>query len=182
MTTTTDADQAAATSPDAGHERLTTWSGFAFTVRPAGPDDEAALAELFTRISRDDRRFRFLSGVDKIGHDFLRRLTQVDHDKTEDYLAFDGDTLIATAMLAADPAMERAEVAISIHADYKNRGLGWTLLDHVARAAAAKGIKFLESIESRDNVEAIALEKEMGFTATAYPGDATLVLVQKKLD
>ena len=52
-------------------------------------------------------------------------------------------------MLAADPAMERAEVAISIHEDYKNRGLGWTLLDHVARAAAAKGIKFLEFIELR---------------------------------
>src|SRR5688572_15595233 len=123
------------TTTDAGHELLTTWSGFAFTVRPAGPDDEAALAELFTRVSRDDRRFRFLSGVDTVGHDFLRRLTEVDHEKTEDFLAFDGDTLIATAMLAADPAMERAEVAISIHADYKNRGLGWTLLDHVARAA-----------------------------------------------
>ena len=181
MTTTTDAGQTSATSSEPGYEPLTTWSGFAFRVRPAGPADEVALAELFTKVSRDDRRFRFLSGVDKVGSDFLRRLTQVDHDKTEDYLAFDGDTLIATAMLAADSAMERAEVAISIHADYKNRGLGWTLLDHVARAAAEKGIKFLESIESRDNVEAIALEKEMGFTATAYPGDATLVLVQKKL-
>ena len=167
--------------PETASDTLTTWSGFAFRVRPAGPDDEAALAELFTKVSRDDRRFRFLSGVDKVGHDFLRRLTEVDHEKTEDYLAFDGDTLIATAMLAADPAMDRAEVAISIHADYKNRGIGWTLLDHVARAAAAKGIKFLESIESRDNVEAIALENEMGFTATAYPGDSTLVLLQKKL-
>jgi len=181
MTTTTETGQVATTSSEAAFELLTTWSGFNFRVRPAGPADEAALAELFTRVSRDDRRFRFLSGVDKVGSDFLRRLTQVDHDKTEDYLAFDGDTLIATAMLAADPVLERAEVAISIHEDYKNRGLGWTLLDHVARAAAGKGIKFLESIESRDNVEAIALEKEMGFTATAYPGDATLVLVQKKL-
>ena len=180
MTTTRDAPEAPIL-PDAPYELLTTWSGFNFKVRPAEPADEAALAELFTRVSRDDRRFRFLSGVDKVGHDFLRRLTQVDHEKTEDYLAFDGDTLIATAMLAADPAMERAEVAISIREDYKNRGLGWTLLDHVAHAAAAKGIKFLELIESRDNVEAITLEREMGFTATAYPGDATLVLVQKKL-
>ena len=57
----------------------------------------------------------------------------VDHDRTEDFLAFDGDTLIATAMLAADPEMERAEVAISIRADYKHRGIGWALLDHVAR-------------------------------------------------
>jgi GNAT superfamily N-acetyltransferase len=167
--------------PEAPYQLLTTWSGFNFKVRPAEPADEAALAELFTRVTREDRRFRFLSGIDKVGHDFLQRLTQVDHERTEDYLAFDGDILIATAMLAADPDMERAEVAISVHADYKNRGVGWTLLDHVAHAAAAKGIELLESIESRDNVGAITLEREMGFTATAYPGDATLVLVQKKL-
>ena len=61
-------------------------------------------------------------------------------------------------------------------------GFRWTLLDHVARYARDKGIKLIESIESRDNVEAIALEKEMGFSATAYPEDATLVLVQKRLD
>jgi len=180
MTTIPDAREAPIL-PAAPYELLTTWSGFNFKVRPAGPADEAALAELFTRVTREDRRFRFLSGVDKVGHDFLQRLTQVDHERTEDFLAFDGDTLIATAMLAADPDMERAEVAISVHADYKNRGVGWTLLDHVAQVAAAKGIKLLESIELRDNVGAITLEREMGFTATTYPGDATLVLVQKTL-
>ena len=161
--------------------QLGTWTGFSFRVRPATPADASALAELFDKVSADDRRFRFLSGVQKIGQDFLDRLTRVDHERTEDFLAFDGDKLIATAMLAAEPTGQRAEVAISIHSDYKNRGLGWTLLDHVARFAASKGIELLESIESRDNREAIALEKEMGFTATAYPGDATLVLVQKKL-
>ena len=45
----------------------------------------------------------------------------------------------------------------------------------------SKGVELLESIESRENREAIALEREMGFTATSYPGDASLVLVQKKL-
>ena len=162
-------------------EELVTWKGFAFRVRPAQSSDRPALAELFAQVSPQDRRFRFLSGVDKVSGDFLERLTKVDHDRTEDFLAFDGDTLIASAMLAADPEKERAEVAISIRSDYKNRGVGWTLLDHVARYAQAKGIELLESIESRDNVEAISLEKEMGFTATAYPGDATLVLVQKSL-
>ena len=160
---------------------LTTWTGFRFRVRPAAPDDGPALAEMFEKVAPEDRRFRFLSGVQKVGQDFLDRLTRVDHDRTEDFLAFDGDRMIASAMLAADPTGERAEVAISIRSDYKHRGVGWTLLDHVARFAATKGIELLESIESRDNREAIALEKEMGFTATAYPGDATLVLVQKQL-
>jgi GNAT superfamily N-acetyltransferase len=112
----------------------------------------------------------------------LERLTKVDHERSEDFLAFDGDTLIASAMLAADPAMERAEVAIAIRPDYKHRGVGWALLAHLARHAREKGIGLIESIECRDNVEAISVEKEMGFTATPYPGDATLVLLQKRLD
>lgn len=181
MTMTINPAQPQAAETRAPCTALTTWNGFEFRVRPVTPDDEAVLADLFTRVTPEDRRFRFLSGVKKVGHSLLERLTQVDHQRTEDFLAFDGDTLIATAMLAADAEMERAEVAISIRAGYKHRGVGWTLLHHVAREAAAKGIKLLESIESRDNVEAVALEKEMGFTVTAYPDDATLVLVQKKL-
>ncbi|WP_114953196.1 GNAT family N-acetyltransferase [Sphingosinicella terrae] len=170
---------AAAVSPPL--EELETWKGFRFQVRPATPEDKEALADLFARVSPEDRRFRFLSGINKVSGDFLERLTKVDHERTEDFLAFDGDTLIASAMLAADAEMERAEVAISIRSDYKGRGVGWCLLDHAARHAQGKGIELLESIESRDNVEAISLAKEMGFAATAYPGDATLVLVQKKL-
>ena len=113
-------------------------------MRPATPADAPALAELFEKVSADDRRFRFLSGVQKVGQDFLDRLTRVDHERTEDFLAFDGDRLIATAMLAAESTGKRAEVAISIRSDYKHRGVGWTLLDHVARSAASKGVELLE--------------------------------------
>lgn len=165
-----------------GVSELTTWTGFRFSIRPAEPGDQAALADFFQRVTPEDRHFRFLSAAPRVNHDMLERLTKVDHDLTEDFLAFDADTLIASAMLAADHLRERAEVAISIRSDYKHRGVGWTLLDHLGRYARDKGIKLIESIESRDNVEAIALEKEMGFSATAYPGDATLLLVQKKLN
>jgi GNAT superfamily N-acetyltransferase len=160
---------------------LATWTGFAFEVRPATPDDEGRLADFLARLTPDDRRFRFLSGMPKVGHDLLERLTRVDHDRTVDFLAFDGDVLIASAMLAADPAMERAEVAIAILPEYKHRGVGWTLLAHLARFAESKGIGLIESVECRDNFEAIGVEKDMGFSATSYPGDPTLVLLTRKL-
>lgn len=162
---------------------LVTRNGFRFHVRPAQPDDEPALAAFFTHVAAQDIRFRFLTALNTVGHDFLVRLTQVDHDRTEDFLAFgdDGKTIIATAMLAADPQLERAEVAISVRADHKDRGIGWKLLEHLSRYATARGIKILESIESRDNHDAIELEREMGFKATSYPGDSTLMLLQKNL-
>ena len=168
--------------PVAEQTELATWTGFVFEVRPAAPADEPLLADLIARLTPEDRRFRFLSAVSRVDHDMLERLTRVDHERSEDFLAFDDDTLIASAMLAADPAMERAEVAIAIRPDYKHRGVGWALLAHLARYARAKGIGLIESIECRDNVEAISVEKEMGFTATPYPGDSTLVLLQKRLE
>ena len=63
----------------------------------------------------------------------------------------------------------------------KHRGVGWTLLQYLADYAEDRGIKAIEAIECRDNREAISLEKEMGFTVEACPGDATLVLVRKAL-
>ncbi len=162
---------------------LTTRAGLVFHVRPARPDDEAALAEFFEHVTPEDLRFRFLAGVREVGHDRLVAMTQVDHRQTENFLAFaeDGKSIIASAMLACDAALDKGEVAISVHADYKHKGLGWELLRHIARYAEAKGVKTLESIESRQNHEAIELEREQGFVAESYPDDPTLMLIRKEL-
>lgn len=164
-----------------GDTVLSTWKQFEFRVRPAEPADEERLAEFFTHVSSDDRRFRFLSAMPKVNHAQLERLVGVDHETSENFLAFDGDVLVGTAMLAADPGLERAEVAISLRSDYKNRGIGWALLDHLANFARSRGIRRIESVESRDNRQALAVEREMGFTTEPYADDATLVLVSKNL-
>ncbi len=166
----------------AGEATLTTWKDYSFQVRQASPDDAERLAEFFTHVSPEDRRFRFLSGVGEVGQALVDQLVAVDHDRSENFLAFDGDKLIGTAMLAADPGLQRGEVAISLRADYKNMGIGWALLDHLARYAQQRGIKRIESVESRENRQALAVETDMGFKAEPYPGDSTLVLVSKDLE
>ncbi|AJA11328.1 N-acetyltransferase GCN5 [Sphingopyxis fribergensis] len=162
---------------------LTTRTGFKFHVRPISSNDEPALAELFTHVTPDDLRFRFLTGINIVDHNRLAALIDVDHRQKENFLALaeDGATVIATAMLACDDAMETGEVAISIRSDYKGRGVSWKLLEYVARFAEAAGVQTLQSIESYANHSAIELERNMGFTARPYPGDATLVLVERKL-
>lgn len=89
---------------------LTTRTGLTFHVRPARPDDEAALAEFFTHVTPEDLRFRFLGGMREVSHDHLVAMTQVDHHRTENFLAFakDGKSIITTAMLACDDALEKA--------------------------------------------------------------------------
>ena len=162
---------------------LETRDGVRLNIRPASPDDAQTLIDFFTAVSPNDLQFRFLSAVARVGETMVRPLVEVDHDSTENLLAFDARTglLVATAMIAADPDLSRAEVAIAVRADYRHRGVGWTLLHHAADYAAARGICRLESIERCDNRAAISLEREMGFTARICPGDATLVVVGKDL-
>lgn len=164
-------------------QHLSTRTGFAFHVRPARPEDDGTLADFFTHVTRPDLRFRFLTGLDHVGAAQITALTHVDHRWSENFLAFtaDGSTMIGTAMLACDATFDRGEVAIALHQDFKHRGLGWELLAFVARFADAKGVKVLEAIESRENHDAIELERDMGFTVESYPGDATLLLVSRNL-
>jgi GNAT superfamily N-acetyltransferase len=142
--------------------------------------------ELFAGLSHDDLRFRFLTPVTKPGPSLLAVLVDVDHVRTEDFLAFadvgGSRMLVATAMLAGDPSTGKAEVAIAVRPEYKNRGIGWTLLGFVAAEAKQRGFRTLESIECQDNREALSLEREMGFTVTRHPEDSTLALVSKSLE
>jgi GNAT superfamily N-acetyltransferase len=162
---------------------LTTNCGLEFTVRPAEALDESALKKFFARVTPEDLRFRFLTGLTTVGQSQIAAMTDVDHRTTENFLAFvdNGSELIATAMLACDDGMETAEVAMAILPDYKGRGISWNLLNHVARYAEAKGVKTIEAIERRDHHVAIEMEREMGFSVGPYPGDPTLVLVQRQL-
>jgi N-acetylglutamate synthase-like GNAT family acetyltransferase len=163
---------------------LVAQSGYRFHVRPAAPADEDALAEFFSHVGKEDLRFRFLTAVQKVSHDQLKALVMVDHTRTENFLAIDSGTglVIATAMLAADETMTNAEVAVAIRSDFKRGGVSWTLVQHVAQFARSKGIKTLESVESRDNHQAIKLEREMGWSASPCPGDASLIVLRLALE
>ena len=169
--------------PDDWSRDLVTRTGFHFHVRPAAPSDEAALSDFFTHVTPDDLRFRFLTGIRQVGHERLVEMTSIDHRRTENFLAFENgkSDILATAMLACDEAMQIGEIAIAIRSDYKARGISWELLAHVAEYAKAKGLTTIQSIESSANHAAIEMERQMGFVATQYPGDATLMLVRRQL-
>jgi acetyltransferase len=159
-----------------------TRSGLKIHVRPVRPADGDALARLFHNVAPEDLRFRFLSAVREVGHAQIVAMTQVDYRRTMNFLAFIEDgTLIASAMLAADPDHVRAELAISVHAGFRNRGVSWTLVEHVMRYAAAEGIETVESIESRENHAALALEQEAGFMVVPTPGSSTEVTVRRQV-
>lgn len=159
---------------------LITRSGLVLDVRPASPADDSALRDLFDAVSSADRRFRFLTASDRLSDAQVSTMTEVDHRQNESFLAYAGEELVASAVLACDPAMSVAEVAISIRSDRKGQGIGWTLLEYLSDQAAERGVKRVMSIESRENHEAIAIEREMGFRARSITGDPASVLLERR--
>lgn len=168
----------------APHRTYETRDGTRLDVRPAYAEDEAALEFFFDQVSDDDRRFRFLAAARHVGHEQLVPLTHCDHWRTESFLAFEHETgaLVASAMLACDAAMDTGEIAISIHAAYRGRGIGWAMLEMLGEEARKRGLKSVISIEDRDNHAAIELERERGFVPRAIDGDPHLVLLEKRFD
>jgi acetyltransferase len=159
---------------------LITRSGVKLDVRPATPADKDALRTLFETVSSDDRRFRFLTACDGLSNDQIAAMTQVDRWQTDSLLGYVDGELVASAVLACDKDMTTAEVAISIRSDRKAQGIGWSLLDYLTDEAERRGVKSVISIESRENHQAISLEREMGFEARAVEGDSTLVLLERR--
>lgn len=163
--------------------QLKTRGGLELNVRPASSADEQAITSLLGNASPEDLRFRFLSAVGKPGHGLSKSLLDVDHERTENLLAFDAHdgTLVASAMIAADEKKEDAEVAVMVRSDLKGRGAGWSMLDHCCEFAKQHGYKRIHSVELGANRRAIALEEEMGFAAGPCPGDASLTMLSKTL-
>lgn len=164
---------------------LQTRAGLQLYVRPTAPEDQATVRTFFADLTADDLRFRFLSAMPRPCDSLYDVLVKVDHVRTEDYLVFvdegGGKRMVASAMLSCDPAIKTAEVAISVHPSYRNKGIGWTLLDFIARDAEARGMEVLQSIECPDNHGALEVEKDLGFEIRFYPDDPRLNLVSKRL-
>ncbi|GGY97037.1 GNAT family N-acetyltransferase [Novosphingobium colocasiae] len=160
---------------------LTTRAGIELDVRVAEAADEPALAAFFDRVTDEDRRFRFFSAAHHVSHQQLEPLVHADHFRSESWLAVNRQTgeIVASALLACDGPLDTAEIAMSVCADHRGKGVGWAMLDFLAHQAQARGVRRVISIEDRDNHAAIELEREKGFEPQPVDGDPTLVMLSR---
>ncbi|MBP6362924.1 MAG: GNAT family N-acetyltransferase [Novosphingobium sp.] len=164
-------------------QEILTRSGKTIAVRTVTLADEPLLEEFFDRVSDEDRRFRFLSAHKHVGHNQLAPMVEVDHFRTESFIAFDeaSGTVIGHALLACDNPLDTGEIAVSVCSNWRGQGVGWALLDVLAKAAQDRGLRRVISLEDRENHAAIALEREKGFVPHGVEGEPTLVMLEKIL-
>ncbi|WP_174274611.1 GNAT family N-acetyltransferase [Sphingomonas bacterium] len=159
-----------AISPDAVAAALVgegvTRGGVALSIRPTTPADLGTLIALFRNVSAEDVRFRFGDTARRIGAAELGPLIDSDPDTGISFIAHEsGGIAVAVSTLADSADGSSAEVALSVHAEWKARGIAWTLLEHTLAYATAHGLREVTSFETGDEHAAINLEREMGFVA-----------------
>lgn len=108
-------------------------------------EDEPHIRDLLEGLSEEDRYMRFMRAMPRIPDSVIAALSAVDGSDHVAVAAFDGSRCVAAARylrLRATPTA--AEVAVTVAAGYRRRGLARDLILRLARDAADKGIEHFE--------------------------------------
>ncbi|MFB9660172.1 GNAT family N-acetyltransferase [Glycomyces mayteni] len=132
-------------------------------IRPIAPGDLAALIAMHQRCTTADLRYRFFgSGRGVLGIE-ARRLAGLGGTGRGVALAVeDGGEIVAAASFERfreDPG--RAEFGVLVTEEHQHRGLGTLLLEHLALAAGAAGVKELSGQVLGDNYKMLRLARRL---------------------
>jgi len=155
--------------------------GTVVTLRPVRPDDEPLLLDLAAHMTAEDLRFRFFTPIRRLSHAMTERLTHLDYDREMALVARHADTVLGIGRYSAGPNRGEAEFALAVRSDWKGRGVGYLLLTRLIEVARDRGIGELVGEVLHENQPMLAMARELGFTASAHPGDAGIVQVRKRL-
>ncbi len=159
-----------------------TWHarGEPLTIRPIRPEDAAAHAALFRRISPEDVRLRFFTMLRELSPERIARLTQVDYDREMAFVAVraNGDT-VGVSRLVRD--RDEGEFAIIVQSDMKGRGLARHLMERLITWGRAQGMTEIVGQVLAENGPMLAFMRRLGFKAARVPDEPDLVEVRLAL-
>ncbi|MDA8050430.1 MAG: GNAT family N-acetyltransferase [Rhodospirillales bacterium] len=168
--------------PGQGCERLSV-DGEWVVIRPIRPADTAAHRAFLGRLTPEDLRFRFFSGVREVPEEQIVRFTSVDHESETALIAVSeasGET-VGVARLALLPAHPEGEFAIVVQPGMKRKGLGTELMRRLVAWARAKGLGAMIGEVLADNAEMLRFVRHLGFQLRHEPEAPEVVQVRLPL-
>ena len=160
--------------------RIVSRDGQPFAVRPVGAGDRHAVADLFSRMSAESRRRRYLATKPRLTEFDLTYLTALDHRSHDAIAAVDEDgRFVAIARYATNISLpSRAEVAVEVADEHHGRGIGPALVSMLLERARANGFVRLTATLLWENAPARSLFQRLGFQVRG----AGLGLIDLELD
>ncbi|MFF5140056.1 GNAT family N-acetyltransferase [Streptomyces sp. NPDC013157] len=139
-------------------------------VRPVRPEDADRLVDFVGSLSRATLAYRSLGPVVRARDDVIRRGAHVDYLDELALVALAGDEIAGLVRYVRDPERpEHAEVTFTIRDDHQSEGFGRLLLEHIAAAARARGIRVLEADVLADNTRMINVFLGSGYRVESGP-------------
>jgi acetyltransferase len=165
-----------------------TWrleDGTNVTIRPIRPEDAAIERAFVHRLSQKSKYYRFLSGLQDLSTEMVRRFTRIDYDRDMALIATvelgSAEVEIAVGRFVSYQDGESCEFAIVVDDPWQHRGIGYQILSDLIRIARSRGLKTMKGLILAVNREMIELARCLDFEIRRVPGDATVVEAVKDL-
>ncbi len=173
--------------PPEKHEALegTHWiealrDGTRVLIRPLRPEDREREEEFIARLSHESRRFRFLADFKTATPAMLKQLMDLHYPDQMAFvaLAHDNGKLreVGVSRYAASDDNTRCECAVTVADDWRHRGLGVLLMEHLIQIARRNHFTQMFSIDSAGNEPMHELAHHLGFTRQRDPDDSSQVI------
>ncbi len=167
-------------------ELITLPDGQTLLLRPIRPEDEPAFQSLFSKLTMDEIRLRFLHAMRFLSHEMAAFLTQIDYDREMALVLCDPSAqaepvLYGVVRLMADPDKARAEFDILIHRDMTGLGLGPMLMRRIIDYAVNRGIGEIFGEVLAENRSMLRLCEAFGFKKKRDPEDPEVMIVSLAL-
>lgn len=148
----------------------------ALRVRAVDPTDIDDLDRMFGALSDESLYFRFFSPLPRVPYSLLRRIAEVDHDRTETLVAVHGDAIVAVASYGAVTVRHgdtrgEAELSVVVADGWHRHGVGTILVHAIAGLAFDRGFDTLVATTLPTNRAALGLVTKIAPTATVQFGD-----------
>jgi GNAT superfamily N-acetyltransferase len=149
-------------------------------IRPIHKEDAAIERAFLKRLSPESRRLRFLGQMSEPSEGLIRNLTEIDYRRDMAFVALvhrDGEKReIGVARYSTSADGKNCECAVTVGDEWRNRGLGTLLMQHLIDVARSRGVQSMMSIDEADNTGMRDLAKFLGFRRKRDPDDPTLVI------
>jgi len=154
------------------HAKAVRTRGGEITIRPLRAGDTETVARVFNGLSARSRRLRFGGAKNVLTPCELDELARVDgaHHVLVAH-GPDGEAVGIARLARAEDDRETAEIAFAVADAWQRNGIGTALLEELAAAARAAGIRHLRASILAENVASLALMRHVTHVeSTRYVG------------
>jgi GNAT superfamily N-acetyltransferase len=149
-------------------------------IRPMREEDRKREQIFIDRLSLESRRFRFMDTFKKASPALLDQLMDVDNRQQAALIALahdDGELReVGISRYGATTRDGQCEFAVTVADDWRQRGLGVLLMQHLIALARQNGFRQMVSFDAADNEPMNDMARYLNFRSHHDPQDSTQVI------